>query len=137
MKMTEMASNGTPLDVLTMDDWETPYRSGSKFTTVAAEKVYSWTLGSGQDEECGNATDWHLWSARFDPKGTEDMPGGPMGGGVILTVDSQEFVNAERFGTRSGCAETWASLVREWDEHLHSDCEDGADCGGCVNCDNI
>jgi hypothetical protein len=135
--MTEMASNGTPLDVLTMDDWESPYGSGSKFATVAAEKVWLWTLDSQQDDECGNAIDWHSWSARFDPEGKEDMPGGPMGGGVILTTDSRGFVNAERYGTRSGCAETWASLVREWEEFRHSGCEDGADCGGCVNCDNI
>lgn len=132
----DKASNGTPLDVLTEADWDTPYE-GAKFDTIGTEKVYSWTLDSQHDEECGNATDWHWWAARFGVGGTEDMPGGPMGGGVIVQTDSQGFVTGQRFGTRSACMETWALMVKEYDDARHDECDDGTDCDGCAHCENF
>lgn len=132
--MTDLASNGTPIDVLTEQDWDTPYGLG-KFDTVGTEKVHSWTLTTNQSRECGNSTDWHWWAAGFDADGTDDMPGGPLGGGVIIQEDSQGAVTGQRFGTRSAYLETWAALEKEYDEYVHGECADGTECDGCPECE--
>lgn len=90
-----------------------PGRS-EKYTNAAAEVVHSWTLDSGQSEECGNAVDGDAWFALFrnPDEGTFD---GPMGAGVILCVTSQGFVQTTRFDTKEELDKDWDTLVAEHD----------------------
>lgn len=87
----------------------------AKFTNAAAEVVHSWTLDSGQNEECGNATDGDDWFALFRNTDGHTIEHGPMGAGVILCVTSQGFVQATRFDTKEELEEAWAKLVAEHD----------------------
>lgn len=131
--MTELASNGTPIDVLTEEDWETPYGL-EKFTTVAEEKLHAWTLGSGQNAETGNATDWHWWAARFDAEPvTKDSA---MGVGVILQTLSNGRVAAVRYTSAEELRQDWESRERHYAEYVHSECDDGVNCDGCECCES-
>lgn len=130
--MSDLASNGTPLDTLTEEDWSTPYVGGEKFDNVAEEKIWSWTLDSRQDADCGNSTDWHWWAARFD--GDKETPG--LGAGVIIEERSGGSVSAVRYDTTEGLRKAWESREAHYSEYVHSGCEDGADCEGCGSCEN-
>lgn len=130
--MTDLASNGTPIDVLTGVDWETPYGLG-KFDTIAAEKLHAWTLDSGQDDDCGNSTDWHWWAARFDAEPVTD--GDAMGVGVILEERSGGSVTAMRYTSAEEFRKDWESRERHYAEYVHSGCADGIECEGCESCE--
>lgn len=92
----------------------------AKYTNAAAEVVHSWTLDSGQSDECGDAVDGDAWFALFrnPDDGTFD---GPMGAGVILCITSQGFVQATRFATTEELTRDWAKIQAEYDE-----CENGS-----------
>lgn len=127
----ELASNGTPMDVLTEEDWSEPYGLG-KFDTVAEEKIWSWTLDSGQDDDCGNSSDWHWWAARFD--GNRENP--VLRAGVIIEERSGGAVCAIRYSTSEELDKAWASRELRYAEYVHSKCENGIDCWGCEHCEN-
>lgn len=131
--MTDLASNGTPIDVLTAEDWETPYGL-SKFGTVAEEKLHAWTLVGSQNAETGNATDWHWWAARFDAEPVTD--GDAMGVGVILEVRSGGSVTATRYTSAGELRKDWESRERHYAEYVHSGCADGIECEGCESCES-
>jgi len=129
--VTDLASNGTPLDELTETDWSTPYTS-SKFDNVAEEKIWSWTLDSGQADDCGNSTQWQWWAARFD--GDDETPA--LGAGVIIEERSGGAVVAFRYSTVKELEEDWTSRVVQYAKHVHSECTEGLDCVGCPSCEN-
>lgn len=129
--MTDLASNGTPLDELTEADWSTDYGL-DKFGTVAEEKIWSWTLDSGQDDECGNSVDWHWWAARFDGNGENPV----LRAGVIIQERSGGAVCAFRYGTVEELDEAWKWRQVTYAEAVHAECEDGVDCEGCNACEN-
>jgi len=129
--VTDLASNGTPMDVLTEEDWQTEYTL-SKFGNVAEEKLYGWTLDGGHDDECGNSTDWHLWSARFNAD--ESIPS--LRAGVILQELSGGAVVAFRYHSAEEMERDWKSRERHYADYVHSECEDGAECEGCNCCEN-
>jgi len=130
--VTDMASNGTPMDVLTGEDWETPYGPG-KFDTVASEKIWSWTLDSSQDDDCGNSVDWHWWAARFDAEPVTDDPS--MRAGVIVEERSGGSVCATRYDSAEELRRDWESRERHYAEHVHAGCDDGVKCEGCAHCE--
>lgn len=83
-----------------------------KFDTAAAEVVYSWTLDSGQSDECGDAGEGAAWFALFvNPDASEHT--GPMGAGVILCVLSGGAVSATRFDTAAELNADWEKLLAE------------------------
>ena len=127
----DKASNGTPMNVLTEADWETPYGLG-KFDTVAAEKVWHWTLSSGQTEDCGNSTDWYWWSAKFDFDGDDPAHGF----GIIVTEMSGGSVSATRYESAVERDAAWLNLMEQYLDAAHKTCEDGRDCDGCPECEN-
>lgn len=131
--MTDLASNGTPMDVLTEEDWNTPYGL-TKFDTVAAEKLHHWSLSQGYDEECGNAVDWHWWAARFD--GDPEDPDFAGGSGVILTEMSGGSVTATRYDSVAEYNAAWFNVEDQWLTYVHQDCEAGRECDGCPECEN-
>lgn len=92
-----------------------------KFDSVAAFKLHQWSLDSGQDEECGNAVDWHRWSAIFRNVTDSGSPQRSKQPAAILCVDSQGFVTAEWYGDGNAAEEVWDALVREWDEYLEGE----------------
>lgn len=126
--MTDMASNGTPLDTLTEDDWETLYGLG-KFDTIAAEKVWSWVLDGTQDDDTGNSSDWKWWAARFDANGSSEIRGG-----VIVEEKSDGSVFAYRYDDPSVLNAVWEARELEYSRYVHGDCKDGVDCLGCSSC---
>jgi hypothetical protein len=129
--VNDLASNGTPMDVLTDQDWETEYGL-VKFDTVAAEKIHSWTLDSSQTDECGNSVDWLWWAAKFDGADGQDM-----GAGVILTEMSGGSVTAARYESAAEYNAAWFNIEDQWLTAVHADCTDGKDCEGCQNCENF
>lgn len=83
----------------------------AKFPNAAAEVVHSWTLDSGQDEECGEQ-DRDGWFALF--KNPDDSTiDGPMGAGVILCAISNGAVQVTRFDTEEELSRDWAKIVAE------------------------
>jgi hypothetical protein len=89
--------------------------NSSKFTNAASEVVHSWTLDSGQSDECGNSVDGDCWFALFrnPDAGTFD---GPMGAGVILCETSMGFVQATRFTTMEELTRDWAKIQAEYED---------------------
>lgn len=108
----------------------------AKFTNAATEVIYTWTLGSGQSEECGN-TDHGGWYALFrNPDKGEH--GGPMGAGVILTAGSSGSCNATRFATTEEMEKEWAGLLRETREcPYENDCAYDELCEQCTDDEEI
>lgn len=84
----------------------------AKYTSAAAEVVHSWTLDSGQSEDCGNSVDGNGWFALFrnPDKGTFD---GPMGAGVILVETCSGRVDVDRYDTSEALEEAWDTFLRE------------------------
>lgn len=121
--MSEMARNGTPFDVLTEEDWATPYGPG-KFDTVAAEKIHSWTLDGNQDEECGNSTGWHWWAALFRDER------------VILEELTSGAVHALRYEGGVELNAAWHIREETWEDARHAECAANRKCEGCFNCEN-
>jgi hypothetical protein len=91
-----------------------PGRS-EKYTDAASEVVHSWTLGSGQSDECGNSTEGDGWFALFrnPDAGTFD---GPMGAGVILHENSRGFIQATRFTTEYELDLDWTEIQSEYED---------------------
>lgn len=87
----------------------------AKFPSAAAEVIYSWTLSSGQSEECGDSVEGNAWYALFrnPDAGTFD---GPMGAGVILTELSSGAVMAHLYETTEELDEAWRKC--EADAHV-------------------
>lgn len=115
-----------------------------KFDSVAAFKLYRHSLDGGQDEDHGNAVDWHRWSAIFRDvtgSGSSHPPERPT---AMLHNDSQGFISAEWYGNGSAAEEVWAALEKEWAERDrqcegHYDTDDaltsGVGIGEAVYCD--
>lgn len=122
--MSELASNGTPLDVLTANDWDTPYGPG-KFDSVAAEKIHSWTLDGNQDEECGNSTDWYWRAALFRDER------------VILEEVSSGAVYALRYQSEVELNAAWSMREEAWEDAVHAECAAKRECEGCFNCESF
>jgi hypothetical protein len=78
--------------------------------------IYSWTLVSGQSEECGNAVDGDAWFALFKNPDTGTFDG-PMGAGVTLCVTSQGFVQATRFADTEELTREWDKIVDEYEDN--------------------
>jgi len=125
--MTELASNGTPLDVLTEGDWGTPYGLG-KFNTVAEEKLHDWTLDQGHAAETGGGE--FPWSARFDAD--KEIPA--LKAGVILSVAGSGAVTSQRYDTAEELATAWKDREDVYAAWVHSECPDGAGCDGETGC---
>lgn len=87
----------------------------AKFSNAAAEVVHSWTLDSGQDEECGN-TDHSGWFALFRTPDDETHDDNPMGAGVILCVISSGAVQVTRFDSAEELTRDWAKIVAECED---------------------
>jgi hypothetical protein len=88
-----------------------------KFDSVAAFKLWRFSLDSGQDEDHGNAVDWHRWSALFRDvtgEGTEPVKGQPA---AILHTNAQGFVSAEWYADGDKAEKVWADLEKEWDAY--------------------
>ena len=96
----------------------------SKFHSAAAELVYSWTLDSGQDDECGNAVDWHWWAAIFRSER------------LIIETMTNGSVYLQRFDSDAELNAAWSNREEAYAGYVHSECKDGRECEGCVSCDN-
>lgn len=127
--MDDLASNGTPMDELTEQDWEDRYPF-SKFDTVAAEKIYSWEVDPG--DTCGNSTDWHWWAAKFDGS-ADDVT---LGAGVIIEEMSSGSTTAIRYEKVEDYNKAWKGRERQYAEYRHAECENGMRCEGCFSCEN-
>lgn len=122
----------TDLDVLTEADFEAAEWDDSldeshlrpKFASVAAYKLYRWTLDSNQSEDHGNAVDWYRWSAIFRNVTDSDSPHLSEQPAAILHTDPQGFVSAEWYGDGNAAEEVWAALEKEWLEHNGADEDD-------------
>jgi hypothetical protein len=125
--MAELASNGTPLDVLTEGDWETPYGL-VKFGTIAEEKLYDWTMVQGHQEETGGGE--FPWSARFDAD--DKIPA--LKAGVIISVDTRGGVTSQRCDTAEELAAAWKDHEDAYAAWVHGECPDGAGCDGEAGC---
>ena len=124
--MREERKIETDMNVITEADFESAewgdYVDDSgylkpKFDSVAAYKLHQLTLDSTQDEDHGNATEWHRWSALFRNVTESDSSHKSEQPAAILHTDSQGFVSAEWYGDGNGAEEVWASLVKEWEEY--------------------
>ena len=121
----------TDMDVITEADFESVEWGDSlegeylrpKFDSVAAFKLWRYTMDSGQDEDHGNAVDWHRWSALFRNVTDSDSPNKSEQPAAMVHTDSQGFVSAEWYGDGNAAEEVWTSLVKEWDEHEGADDE--------------
>ena len=69
-----------------------------KFGSERAEEFYGLSLDGGYDECCGDVQESGLWACRFDSER------------VILTEDSQGFVDLEEFETAEEFNARWAEL---------------------------
>lgn len=87
----------------------------AKYNNAASEVIYSWTMDSGQSDECGTTEYGGSWFALFrnPDASTHD---GPVGVGVILCVTSSGAVAATRFTTEMELEEDWAKLQAETDD---------------------
>ncbi|QBZ72205.1 hypothetical protein SEA_KRADAL_319 [Streptomyces phage Kradal] len=94
-----------------------------KFDSVAAFKLWRFSLVSGQDEDHGNAVDWHRWSALFRNVTDSDSPRKSERPAAILHTNSQGFVSAEWYADELAAEEVWASLEKEWEEYDTPECE--------------
>lgn len=92
-----------------------------KFESVAAYKLYQWTLDGSQSEDHGNAVDWHRWSAIFRNVTDSDSPNRSEQPAAILHADSQGFISAEWYGDGNAAEEIWAALEKEWLEYEGAD----------------
>jgi hypothetical protein len=131
--MTELASNGTPMDVLTEEDWETPYGLG-KFDSIAQEKLYVWSLDGGHKDETGGGE--FPWSCLFVQPEREADRVPALRAGVILTVSTGGGVSSARYDTAEELAVAWKDHEDTYAQWLHSECEDGVECDGCNACEN-
>lgn len=113
------ASNGTPVDTLTEDDWQTDYGLG-KFTTIAAEKLYAWD----PDDTCGNSTEWYWWAGLH----REAL--------VIVVELSSGAVSAAHYDTAEALDTAWEALEAQYTAYVHAECTDGVECDGCAECEN-
>lgn len=131
--MTELASNNTPMDTLTEEDWTTDYGLG-KFDTIAAEKLYTWTLEGRHDREneTGNSTDWDFAAVRFN--GDKDVPA--LWAGAIVSELSDGSVSAMRYETTEALDDSWAYAEDMYAQYVHGGCADGVECEGCNACEN-
>lgn len=125
----DLASNGTPMDTLTEQDWEDRYPL-SKFDSVAAEKIYSWDADPG--DTCGNSMDWHWWAAKFD--GNADNVA--LGAGVIIEEMSSGATTAIRYQNVEEYNKEWESREEQYEEYRHAECVKRRDCEGCFHCEN-
>lgn len=130
--MREEREIETSMDIVTEADFESANWGDSvdgnylrpKFDSVAALKLHQFTLDSGQDEEHGNAVDWHRWSALFRNVTDSDSPRKSEQPAAMLHTDSQGFVSAEWYADGNAAEEVWASLEKEWAEY-EGDGEEG------------
>jgi hypothetical protein len=85
--------------------WEFGTRpvAGQKFDSMAAERLYEWSLDSGQDSELGEAESMG-WFALFDSEC------------AILQTDSQGCVSATRYADTAELHAEWTALELKWDE---------------------
>lgn len=99
-----------------------------KFDSVAAAIMFSWSLDSGQDEDCGDAQTGNGWHALFRSER------------AILHTDNLGFVSAWRTDAGFDIDEVWESIEKgarymddEWE------CENGSptcsEDDPCVVCD--
>lgn len=96
-----------------------------KFDSVAAFKLWTWSLDSGQDADHGNAVDWHRWSALFRNVTGSDSPHKSEQPAAMLHTTSQGFVSAEWYGDGNAAEADWEALEKEWDDFDGQDGEDG------------
>lgn len=84
------------------DGW--PYESGDsvrpKFDSVAAAIMWTWSLVSAQDDDCGDAQLGNGWHARFDDER------------AILRTDDSGFVTAWRIDDNADMDDVWAVIER-------------------------
>jgi len=97
----------------------------SKFPSAAAEIVYGWTLGTNQDDSCGNSSEWNWWAAVFKAERLIIQEEGCNGAVYLLSFDTDAELN-----------EAWSSREDDYDDYVHAECADGRDCEGCVSCEN-
>lgn len=90
---------------LEIGTWEfhTRPQDGAKFASVAAERLYDWSLESAQDQECGQAEVFG-WFALFERER------------AILSADSQGFVSAVRYSDADLFAE-WQAIEDRYEEY--------------------
>ena len=90
-----------PGDPVTQDMPYEPYDSvRSKFDSVAAAIMYDWSLGSGQDEDCGDAQYGNGWHALF----REER--------AILHTDGHGFVSAWRLEDGTDIDTAWSEIEK-------------------------
>lgn len=78
-----------------LEAWES-----RKFSAPLAERLWTLTLDSNQDEELGDAESFG-WFARFDHER------------AMLSVDSQGFVGVSVFESESDLKSAWADLEKQ------------------------
>lgn len=91
-----------------------------KFDSIAAFKLYLWSLDGGQDEETGNAVDWDYWAAIFRDVTQSGSSGKSMPPVAILVTDSQGSVSANWYGDGDAAELAWTEL-----EKAYAEFEDG------------
>lgn len=69
-----------------------------KFDSVAAAILYYWSLGSSQDEDCGDAQYGNGWHALFRSER------------AVLHTDNSGFVTAWRLPDDADTTECWARI---------------------------
>ena len=90
-----------PDDPVTLDMPYEPYDSvRSKFESVAAAIMWDWSLGSGQDEESGDAQYGNGWHALFRDER------------AILHTGNSGFVSAWRIEDGADVDTAWAEIEK-------------------------
>ena len=106
-----------------------PYGPG-KFSTILDSYVYSVSLDGGADEESGSVSETGRWYGLMRNGSTIFRGNDPLLGtlndaereeltssaAVILTEDSQGFVDAEYYEDLAEAERIWASIIDEADE---------------------
>lgn len=90
-----------PGDPVTQDMPYEPYDSvREKFDSVAAAIMWDWSLGSGQDDDCGDAQYGNGWHALFRDER------------AILHTDNSGFVSAWRLEDGADIDVQWAEIEK-------------------------
>lgn len=87
--------------------------SGPKFDTAAAEILWLWSLGSGQDEDCGDAQYGDGWHALFRAER------------AVLHTDSRGFVSAWRVPESEDLDKVWEEIESRA-AHPEDECVNGS-----------
>lgn len=106
-----------------------------KFADCVAEALWVLSMDSSQDEQTGDAIDWHMWAGLFVLESSElvevedarsvEIPAGA----YVLVTGTTGFVDYSRYDSESDARDAFSAIDRDYSEFLGEDDEDAEDDG--------